>query len=385
VITALLAGVADATSAPPPDGEAQESSDGSLDDRITQVFDRVWGFATPYEDFDNPVLKRFSLRGRFQVDFPLFEAKQGDYSDPQIRRLRLGFESLWLADLTLHVEVDLDFTCDKGEVCDDDAYEGLTDAYLGWAPLDAFELRVGKISAPFTLDGATSSRRLMTLERNNVSNNLWFPAEYHAGLDVAGEIGSWRYLAGVYSSSTTEEFGDFDGGVFMLLTLEHDFSDCLGVPEALLTFNYVYNEADKDNVSTRDLSHVFSLHGRIDTGSWGLRGDLSGGLGYAGQSDLIGLVLMPFYHLTEKLEFVGRYTFLHSFASNGVRFSRYENRIEPGRGDRYNEFYAGLNWLVYGHRFKLQTGVKYTMMDDAANDGGRYRGWGWTTGLRISW
>ena len=81
----------------------------------------------------------------------------------------------------------------------------------------------------------------------------------------------------------------------------------------------------------------------------------------------------------------GRYTYVHSFGDNGVRFGRYENALESGRGDQYNEIYAGLNWLIYGQRFKIQTGFKYTWMDDAANDGGEYRGWGWTTGLRMSW
>ena len=68
-----------------------------------------------------------------------------------------------------------------------------------------------------------------------------------------------------------------------------------------------------------------------------------------------------------------------------IRFARYENRLDSGRGDEYQEFYAGVNWYLYGHKAKLQAGVQYTMMDDAAGDGGDYSGWGVTTGLRISW
>ena len=150
-------------------------------------------------------------------------------------------------------------------------------------------------------------------------------------------------------------------------------------------WNYVYNDQNENNVSTRDLSHVASLHFRFDKGSWGLRADLSGAIGYDSQSDLIGLALVPFYHISDNFQIVGRYTYLHSFGENGVRFMRYENRIETGLGDEYNEFFIGLNWFIYGHEFKLQSGLKYTMMDDVANDGGDYRGWGWTTGLRMSW
>jgi phosphate-selective porin OprO/OprP len=374
-----------AASALPPDDEAPQGPSASFSERATQLFDQLWGFATLYDDPGNPVLKKLAFRGRFHADFPLYEADQGDYSEPQVRRLRLGAKAEWLADLVTHVEVDIDTTCEQGEICGDDPYEGLTDAYLGWTPHALFELKVGKFSAPFTLDGATSSNRLLTPERNNVSNNLWFPVEYHAGVGASGRHESWRYRFGAYSSSTTEEFGDFDGGYFLLFTLAHDFSERLHAREALLSFDYVYNEADVKNVSTRPLGHVWSLNLRYDAGSWGLRSDLSGGLGYGTQPDLIGFVVTPFYRFLDCFELVGRYTFLNSFDDNGVRLARYESRIESGLGDRYNELFFGLNWYLYGHKLKWQTGVKLTQMDDAADDGGDYRGVGWTTGFRMSW
>ena len=248
--------------------------------RAQQIFDRIWGAATLYEDAENPVLKRLRFRGRFQADFPLYRADQGRYSEAQVRRVRLGFESNWVADLTVHVEADIDASCERDEPCDDDAYEGLTDAYLRWAPSEAFELKVGKLSAPFTLDGATSSSRLLSLERNNLTNNLWFPVEYHTGIGASGRVDVWRYRLGAYSSTTTENFGQLDGGYFFLVTLARDLSRLLQVPEALLRLDYVYNRADAKNVGTRDLAHVVSLNLRFDAGAWGFRTDLSGGIGY---------------------------------------------------------------------------------------------------------
>jgi phosphate-selective porin OprO/OprP len=352
---------------------------------LAQRLDRIWGYATLYQSAqsaDHPVLERFELKGRFQADFPLYDSNHGgDYDDPQVRRLRLGFKSEWLADITLHAEVDIDVECDEGEDCDGDRYQGLTDAYIGWSPDDAFALKLGKISAPFTLDGTTSSTRLISLERNNVANNLWFTTEYHAGVGASGRIDRSRYQVGVYSSSTDKEFGEFDGAYFTLVTLAHDFSKSFDVPEFLLSLNYVYNKSDPDNIATRDLSHVISLHVRFDSGAWGLRSELTGGVGYRSQSDLIGFALMPFYNLTQNVQLVGRYTFLHSFDDLGIRYSRYESRIESAPGDEYNEVFLGLNWFIYGHKLKLQTGLKHTWMD-ALRD---YRGWGWTTGLRMSW
>jgi phosphate-selective porin OprO/OprP len=59
--------------------------------------------------------------------------------------------------------------------------------------------------------------------------------------------------------------------------------------------------------------------------------------------------------------------------------------LTSGRGDEYNEIYAGLNYYIYGHNLKLQTGWSYETMHDRAGDGGRYAGWCWTTGLRVRW
>ena len=73
---------------------------------------------------------------------------------------------------------------------------------------------------------------------------------------------------------------------------------------------------------------------------------------------------MPFVNVTDKLQFVGRYTFLEGGDSNGVRLATYENRVVPGRGDRYNELYLGANYYFYGHRLKLQSGIQVADMSD---------------------
>jgi phosphate-selective porin OprO and OprP len=94
---------------------------------------------------------------------------------------------------------------------------------------------------------------------------------------------------------------------------------------------------------------------------------------------------MPFVNLTRKLQLVGRYTFLESGDPNGVLLATYENRLVTGRGDRYDELYAGANYYFYGHRLKLQSGLQWAELDDRAADGGAYSGVSWTTGLRVGW
>ena len=89
--------------------------------------------------------------------------------------------------------------------------------------------------------------------------------------------------------------------------------------------------------------------------------------------------------LDDRLQLIGRYTFLDSDGPNGILLGIYENRIVTARGDEYHEGYLGANYFFYGHKLKLQTGLQYAHMDDRANDGGAYSGLSWTTGIRVSW
>lgn len=109
--------------------------------------------------------------------------------------------------------------------------------------------------------------------------------------------------------------------------------------------------------------------------------DLGVAYGYV----IFGGMVMPTYNLIgDEVQLVFRYTYM-SGDDNAIRFARYENQVVSGRGDEYNEFYAGINWYLYGHKLKFQTGVQYAMMDDSKGDGGEYDGWQVVTGLRISW
>ena len=78
-------------------------------------------------------------------------------------------------------------------------------------------MTVGKQSVPFTQEGATSSRELLTIDRSNLANNIWFSQEYMPGVSVSGRDAPWIYRVGPYSSGAmNREFGRFNGGVFTL-------------------------------------------------------------------------------------------------------------------------------------------------------------------------
>jgi phosphate-selective porin OprO/OprP len=353
--------------------------------KTPSAYDTIWGnFTELYADDTNAAVQRVLLSGRFHYDFATIDSDQGDLHERNLRRLRIGPRITFLRKYTFHAEVELDPQRDTSR--NEPFYVRFTDFYVMWTKSPGLVLTVGKQSAPFTLDGATSSRELLTIDRSNLANNLWFPQEYIPGISLSGRRAAWVYRAAVYSTgAANREFGEFSGGTATLGVIGYDFASKLGAREALLTGNYVYQHADRDNTFTRQLDHIGSINFRFEKTKWGARADLSKAAGYLGQSDMWAFQAMPFVNVTSKLQAVARYTVIDSEAPNGIRLATYESRVVPGRGNEYKELYLGANYYFYGHRLKLQTGVQFGDMLDRADDGGTYSGVAWTTGLRVGW
>lgn len=349
-------------------------------DKRRSTYDKIWKFAEWYKDDTNPVVQSVLFSGRYQYEYASIDADQGNLGEWNVRRMRLGPKMTLFRKFVFHSEVELN------PQEHDPLYMRFTDFYVQWNRSKRLALTVGKQGVPFTMDGSTSSKELITIDRSNLTNNIWFTEEYLPGVSISGTAAPWVYRTGVYSSGArNREFGEFTGDLFTLGLVGYDFAKALHVKEALLAGNYVYQHPDRQNTFTRQLEHVFSVNFKFDADKWGFRTDLSTATGYLGQSDLWGVMAMPFYNFTDKLQFVGRYTFLGSDQVNGVRLATYENRVVPGRGDEYNEGYLGANYYFYGHKLKLQSGVQWADMNDRANDGGAYSGVAWTTGLRVGW
>jgi phosphate-selective porin OprO/OprP len=345
------------------------------------TYDTIWGeFTDWYRDDSNPFVQRLSLSGRFHYEYAALDADQRDHDEWNVRRLRIGPRITLFKTLTFHSEVELD------PQRHDPFYVRFTDLYVQWTKSPRLALTVGKQGVPFTLDGTTSSRELLTVDRSNLANNIWFPQEYLPGVSVSGRRTPWMYRAALYSAGeANRELGEFNGGAVLLGVLGYDFAPVLGVREALLTGNYVYQHPDRDNTFTRQLEHIGSINFRLEKTKFGFRSDVAAASGYFGQPGMWAIQAMPFYNVTNKLQLIARYTLIDSDGPNGVRLATYESRIVPGRGDEYNELYLGSSYYFYGHRLKLQTGLQFADMNDSANDGGAYSGVSMTTGVRVGW
>ena len=238
------------------------------------IYDKIWKLAKWYENESNPVVQRVLFTGRYQHEFATVNADQGELDEWNVRRMRLGSRVTLLRTFTVHGEVELN----PQEA--DPLYVRITDMYVQWSRSGRFAATVGKQSVPFTMDGSTSSKDLLTIDRSNLANNMWFPKEYMPGMSVSGRTAPWVYRAGVYSAgSENREFGEFDGGLFALGVLGYDFAQTLDVLEALLAGNYVYQAADEDNTFTRPFEHIVSVNFRLEAETWGVRTDVSAASG----------------------------------------------------------------------------------------------------------
>lgn len=336
----------------------------------------TWQLADLYKNNQGDYVK---LSGRLQLDSAWVDSKQGDFDDTLWRRFRFGFAGN-VGEVKLDLEADINLNDSLN-----DAYNRLTDANISWRLNKNTELKFLKQSAGFTLDGKTSSKKLLTPERNNLTNNLWFTSEYFTGVSVKGKLANnWRYKTGVFSSDDSDEISISDASYFTLLSTSTELSNNNLWNKAEISFDYVFNDTHEDG-DTRDFSQVISLTSKFKQGHWGLDNDLSWGKGDLGQSDIFGLVIMPSLKQSENLQWVARYTYINSSDDNGVRLGRYEKNVVGDLGDQYQEFFGGLNYYINSHKLKLQAGGLYAKMSDKADDGGEYKGWGLTLALRSYW
>jgi phosphate-selective porin OprO/OprP len=358
----------------------RQGGDIAVKSEEKSTYDQLWALPVLYKNDDSRLFNEFRLIGRFHGDVFEVDSSLGHAQDWIARRVRLGAK-IELFERHLIGVVELDFD-PQGP---DPAYRRLTDAFLAWTFNETFKLTVGKHGMRFTLDGATSSNELLTIDRSNVANNMWFTGEYAPGISLSGKKDSWVYNVGFYSGgSASPEFGNFDAGNLGLASVGYDFGKSLGVKKALLRADYVYNDPNTESTFVNPLEQIAALVFVFDAGNWGASADIVGARGAASQSDLFGTSVMPWYNITKQLQVVGRYAYVASDENNGVRLNRYDNVITSGRGNEYHEFYAGLNYYLYGHKLKLQTGVTYATMHDEANDGGQYEGWSVVGAVRFS-
>jgi len=363
---------------------AAETEPTALSSRAPEkdLFDRVWNAAKLYENEDNSVIQAFSIIGRYHGQYSSVNADQGNADGWENRRFYAGAEAVLFHDFT--VQVQMKFSEDF-----DPVYDGLYVAFVKWAPAEAFSLSAGRLDFNYAgLERTISSTKIVTFERGQLSNQLW-PGEV-VGAVAQGKSGDFSYRAGVFSGTIEQEFTTFAGGFGAVAGVGYALP--LFYSDGSLHLDYLYNNGNPSNNALEPYDHVVSLWHQGQTGPFGLGVDLTFGHGLDARPAVFGVTVLPTYVFAKNvirkgdaLQAVLRYQFANSDGDNGLELpSRYEQKVVPdGFGDRYQAFYSGLNYLIFGDRFKLMAGAEYSVMHDSAHDGGEFDGWTYLAGVRV--
>ena len=347
-------------------------------------YDEIWDKVVLYENEENSWISKFWLTGRLQGEYHSFENEISptlDHDDYDWRRFRFGFKATFWGDITLHSEADLGLENEGRPL-----YNDLTDTYFSWSTDHGIKFKVGKQSAPFTLDGSTSSKKLYTLERSKIAGNIWFGQEYFPGISLSGSKSEIDYFAGLYSSDNKPEFdGAFKYGQFGILSLGRDYADKFNLEKSYFRLDFMFQEDDgNDEVEDfNDWNGAYSLVTKWENNAWYFWTDLS--FADRKNGNVWGIQLMPFYDFTDNTQVIFCYTHLESSGDDQLRASRWEDRLDRGayRGDDLTEYFFGLNHFFHGHKLKWQNGLQYTELEQSGRKA--YEGWGFTTAFRISW
>jgi phosphate-selective porin OprO/OprP len=354
----------------------------------SSVFASIWNLPELYTTRESSIIEKFDLVGRYHGQFWSADAEGRSGAGWENRRFYLGVNTALFHNFSLDVQVSITDNFDP-------VYEGLYDAFLQWED-DAgnFAISAGRLDYVYTgMERSTSSKRIKTMERALLVNQI-MPGEV-VGIYLKKRQGDFCYQAGLFSGSIEREFTDFSGGYALLLgagcvlPLFGDTGD--------LHLEYLYNNGDADNNAFEPYTHIVSLWHEGRKGALGIGIDVSVADGLDEQSDVFGLTVLPTYDLGRDLIIGGdalqlalRYHYASSREEHGLEFnSRYEQPVALGRGDSYNAFYLGLNYLIYHQKLKIMAGAEYFTMagvgDEQATAAGNthVEGWNYISGIRL--
>lgn len=345
-------------------------------------FDKIWHAAVLYESEDNPTIQSFALVGRYHGQAWNVNADQGSAQDWENRREIFGFKSQWFQHFTLEAQIHLNTS--SGPL-----YDGLYVAYVEWSsPKTDLSVSVGRLDYLFTgFERSKSSKKINAIERGLLVNQV-MPAEV-VGVHMTGRKGLFSYHAGVFSSSIEEEFSDFDTGSAGVVGAAYDTP--LFFETGSLHVDYLHKSANSEGNAFRPYRHIASLWHKGETGRFGMGMDVTVAQPLETKGTVWSITLEPTWMLldnvfgnSDPLQLVARYQYATSSENNGLHLQRrYEEAVTQGEGNRYQAFYGGVNYYLYGQKLKLMAGGEYAHMRDDADDMGRYRGWTWFGAVRL--
>ena len=360
-------------------------------------WDRVLSVPTLYKNAKNPWVHEVAVCGQLQTQYAYGSDASGQFGsndmpdeltwgDIEVRRMRLGLKGRLIGNLTFLYLIDLHPDLSPR------IYKRTPETYFTWSEGNAFSISAGKSELKFNREQEYSSKELLPFERTALGNMFYGGELLGTWVCGKGIAGGWLYHLGAYNNERVDEISHFNGGSMILGKIGYDYTQRTGFDLAEVKFQYLHNTdpgfADSvTNLASPSYSDCVSISNQITAGPFGLTTEFLWGDGVNGRSDVCGLMAMPTYFFTEKLQLITTFEFAGSREDNGVilptRYEALSAHVGDKAGDAYFAGFAGLNYYIHSHNLKLMSGVKYSYLDGGSH-GGDFDGWTMLAGVRIA-
>lgn len=341
----------------------------------------IFDYSTLYES-DSGFIREVSLNGRYHGQYISQSKDVGNddfgYNNWQHRRFRLGMNIEFAGNVTLKTSVNLSNGSGSGTgLTRDTFFDDWDEFYIDWEPKGEFlqYVEIGKQKQAITREFSTSSRQILTIERSQIVNEVSDakPWGITAGFKLAGmkhELGAWVH--GLDDNEPLGNWPDYDSRGGFSYRGEKQLTDATS-----LHLDYAFtnnssglaspqgNAGDSQNSAYQ---HVVALGTETEMGQFGLITDLIFGFGRENTGaipagdDTFGLVILPYYNITEKLQFVAKYAYMDQGREQRTqRFGEGAGNLQAGRQrvEDYHTFYAGFNYYICEHNLKIMAGYEY--------------------------
>lgn len=370
----------------------------------------IFDIPTIYES-DSGFIRSVALTGRYHGQWISqsedIGATENGYHQYQHRRFRQGIEVGFANDITFSATANI--SDGSGSDGDHDLTNGRffddwDEFAIEWAPSKDTYVIVGKQKQKVTIENETSSNKILTIERSAITNEVvsdkpWGVTFGFKALDIKHEVGAWINGADNDSSGEGWLWPDTSSRGSLTYRATKKLNDAT---ELHFDYQFTNNSGGTVNAAGTPVTyadaglgsayeHVVTLGSKNKWGDLGLITDLifagnrqaQGGGGGAAAipagDNTYGLVIMPYYNFTDKLQGVFRYAYMDS--GREQRTQRFDVRRNV---EDYSTFYAGLNYYICGDNLKLMAGYEYatgnllgsvTEIDTSS----------WQLGMRISY
>ena len=332
----------------------------------------LFDYSTLYEA-ESGFIREVAFNGRYHGQYISQSEDFGNASNGfnqwQHRRARVGIDIEFAGDLAFYSSINVSDGSGSGTgLIRRDFFNDFDEVVIEWTP-DDWEIVVGKQKQKITREYSTSSKRIKTVERSHIVNEVADQKPW--GVTVEREFAGFTHQVGAWLYGTD---GGTNRGGFQLPRGDSragwSYSAAIDVTdETEVHFNYVYTNNSGGAVAPRgsapadqgsNYEHVLALGTESDFGRLGLVTDIIFGANRQASGaipagdDTWGFVFMPTYEITEKLEAVAKYAYMDQGQNQRTQRFNVRQRVAD-----YHTFYAGLNYYICGDKLKIMGGYEY--------------------------